>query len=105
MSAAHGGVLPGGGIGLYKAANQLQLNYLNKVLLVPIQVLSKNAGSDLEGIDLNNFWTGKDFRKGITGDMYELGIIDPYLVTKIALENAVNAASLILTSKCSIISM
>ena len=37
--------------------------------------------------------------------MYELGIIDPYLVTKIALENAVNAASLILTSKCSIISM
>ena len=100
-----GGVLPGGGIGLYKAANQLQLNYLNKVLLVPIQVLSKNAGSDLEGIDLNNFWTGKDFRKGVTGDMYELGIIDPYLVTKIALENAVNAASLILTSKCSIISM
>ena len=35
--------------------------------------------------------------------MYEEGIIDPFLVTKTSLENAVNSASLILTNGCSIL--
>ena len=37
--------------------------------------------------------------------MYEMGIIDPFLVTKTALTNAVSAASLILTNGCSILNM
>ena len=37
--------------------------------------------------------------------MYELGVIDPFLVVKTALENAVSAASLLLTNECLIIKM
>ena len=36
-------------------------------------------------------------------DMYDAGIVDPFLVTKTALENAISAASLILTNGCSIL--
>ena len=35
--------------------------------------------------------------------MYEMGIVDPFLVTKTALENATSAATLILTNGCAII--
>ena len=82
----------------------LFLLYLKTILQEPIKVLSKNANTDIEDIP-SDFWMGKNFRTGVVGNMYEMGIIDPYLVTKISLENAVNAASLVLTSGCSIISM
>ena len=103
-AAYDGGVLPGGGISLFKASNTLDLLYLKTILQEPIKVLSKNANTDIEDIP-SDFWMGKNFRTGVVGNMYEMGIIDPYLVTKISLENAVNAASLVLTSGCSIISM
>ena len=35
--------------------------------------------------------------------MYKLGVIEPYLVTKTALENAVNIATTILTCDCAIL--
>jgi chaperonin GroEL len=36
----------------------------------------------------------------IFGNMIELGVIDPKKVTRIALENAVSIANLILTTEC-----
>lgn len=103
-AAFDGGVLPGGGVSLYRASKELPLKHLKEILQKPITLLSNNANTNIKDLPVD-FWSGKNFRTNEIGNMYEMGVIDPYLVTKISLENAVNAASLILTSKCSIISM
>lgn len=103
-AALDGGVLPGGGVALLHAARDLDLTLLDKIIKVPFDILVKSAGSPEIKLK-DDFWNGYDFKNIINGDMYEMGIIDPFLVTKTALENAVTAASLILTNGCSIINM
>ena len=102
-AALQEGVLPGGGSALWYCANKLDLKYLGKVLPLPLCILSQM--SNYIGDFPNNLWSGIDFKNHKIGDMLELGIIDPFLVTKTALENAVSVASLILTNECSIINM
>ena len=103
-AALDGGVLPGGGAALIHAANHLQLELLDKIITEPFSILERSA--NIKNIQIGeNFWDGYDFKKYQYGNMYEMGIIDPFLVTKTALENAVTAASLILTNGCSIINM
>jgi chaperonin GroEL len=102
-AALQEGVLPGGGSALWYCANKLDLKYLGKVLPLPLCILSQM--SNYVGDFPNNLWSGIDFKNHKIGDMLELGIIDPFLVTKTALENAVSVASLILTNECSIINM
>lgn len=100
-AALNDGVLPGGGFALWYCANKLDLKYLEKVLPLPVCILSQM--SSYEGDFPNDAWQGINFRTCAIGDMLDLGIIDPFLVTKTALENAVSVASLILTNECSII--
>ena len=99
-AALDGGVLPGGGISLLRASS-LNLKYLRPIITMPFNILclSTNILVTLENKD----WYGFNFKTNEYGDMYEMGIIDPFLVTKIALTNAVSAASLILTNGCSIL--
>lgn len=103
-AALIGGVLPGGGRALEYCAEKLkkELKYLGEVLLEPIRILRANAAVDPMSLS-DDIWRGQDLLNNKEVDMFEAGIIDPYLVTKTALENAVSAASLILTSGCSII--
>jgi chaperonin GroEL len=42
---------------------------------------------------------GTDLKTGEVGDMIQMGIVDPTLVTKSALRNAVSVASTILSTK------
>lgn len=102
-AAFDGGILPGGGTALQKASMNLDLNYLKDIIIRPKQILVESAESVYS--EHKEFWVGDDFKNNKTGDMYELGIIDPFLVTKVSLENAVNAASMILTTGVSIINM
>lgn len=100
------GILPGGGFALLRAADNLKLDYLSQVLRTPVLLLRKNSDNDiLLNYDKTDFWKGQDFKNNTEGDLYDMGIVDPFLVTKTALENAVSTASLILTCECSILNM
>ena len=99
------GILPGGGIALYKASIELDLKYLKEVINKPLNILYTSSISGERTISINEFWDGFNFKTGEYGDMYEMGIVDPFLVTKIALENAVSVASLILTNGCTILNV
>ena len=104
QAALEGGILPGGGTALYFAYNDLyeKLGCLHNCLLVPIMILSGSL-EEFKELSIGEFWEGVNFKTGKMCDMYEEGIIDPFLVTKTSLENAVNSASLILTNGCSIL--
>jgi len=68
----------------------------------PIRKLAENCGED-GGYILNKIKEGKndygyDAITGEFGSMYEMGIIDPFKVTKSALINAVSVGMMILTT-------
>jgi len=98
------GIVPGGGIALLNASQQLKPTSLGEEILysaikTPYELILKNAGVDnyetpiVEG-------TGLDVVTGNTVDMVKAGIIDPLLVTKSALMNAASVATTILSTDC-----
>ena len=98
------GIVPGGGIALLNAAQKIEpSNEGEKVLLhaikAPFKTIMNNAGfealgyPDKEGIGVNVV-TGEEV------DMVAEGIIDPVLVTKSALKNAVSVVSTIVSADC-----
>jgi len=98
------GIVPGGGIALLNASQQLKPTSLGEEILynsikMPYELILKNAGVDnyetptVEG-------TGLDVVTGNTVDMVKAGIIDPLLVTKSALMNAASVATTILSTDC-----
>ena len=97
------GIVPGGGIALLNASQKIKTKAIGEKILMeaiksPYQVILDNAGltcnmemKEGEGIDV------------ITGDfvnMIEHGIIDPLLVTKSALKNAVSVVNTIISADC-----
>ena len=98
------GIVPGGGIALLNAAQQLKPVSMGEEVLycaiqAPFKLILKNAGVEgyetpiLEGM-------GLDVVTGNTVDMVKAGIIDPLLVTKSALMNAASVATTILSTDC-----
>tara|TARA_R110000796_G_scaffold205447_1_gene321447 strand:+ start:304 stop:1872 length:1569 start_codon:yes stop_codon:yes gene_type:complete len=98
------GIVPGGGIALLNASTKIKpTNEGEKVLLEairsPFEVIMSNAGFEaleypsVEGVGVNVV-TGEEV------DMVKSGIIDPVLVTKSALKNAVSVASTIISADC-----
>jgi len=104
------GIVPGGGIALLNAGQNIKTeNDGEKVLLKaiesPFRVILDNAGIVCSEDSLPEI-LGKIKGKGlnvVTGkpvDMIKEGIIDPLLVTKSALINAASVASTILSTDC-----
>lgn len=104
------GIVAGGGVALLNAAIALKPESLGEVVLqeaiqAPFDIILENAGLTVP----DDFVYGKN--KGInviTGkpaDMVKAGIIDPVLVTKTALKNAVSVATTILSADCVINNM
>jgi chaperonin GroEL len=102
------GIVPGGGVALLNASQKITANAAGeKILMVaikaPFDTILDNAGTlcnmkmkEGEGIDV------------VTGDfvnMIEHGIIDPLLVTKSALKNAISVVSTIISADCVISNM
>lgn len=125
-AALEEGILPGGGMALYQSANLYERNSLKneeedksflagKDLLVqsckePFRQILNNAGlsfhnvlSKIEKKSSEYANVGYDVRNKKFGDMFELGVIDPAKVSRCALENAVSAASMLLSADCSLI--
>ena len=102
------GIVPGGGIALLNAAQELTPdNEAEKTLLnaikAPYHTILDNAGilevaepTNGEGINVNN---------GSKADMIQEGIVDPVLVTKSALKNAVSVVTTIISADCIISNM
>ena len=98
------GIVPGGGIALLNAAQQLKPMSIGEEVLYcaikePYKLILKNAGvEDYKTPEVKGM--GLDVVTGNTVDMVKAGIIDPLLVTKSALMNAASVATTILSTDC-----
>jgi chaperonin GroEL len=120
--AVYEGIVPGGGIALFrlsKELNNVDLGDIDKNLGVkivknaiqyPFFMIMKNAGLDeytFEYMTLlnenKNFWTGVNVKTEDLDDFKTTGIIDPTKVTRSALQNAVSVAGAFLTTECVIV--
>ncbi len=114
-AAIEEGIVPGGGVALIRcidAARKLKLkgdeqtgaDILTKALSMPCYYIAYNAGST-PNLVVNKVMEGKGgFGYNANMDKYEdlleAGILDPAKVTRIALQNAVSIAGLLLTTDC-----
>jgi len=107
-AALQEGIVPGGGVALLNASEKITAKAVGEEILLkaikaPYSVILDNAGiqtsvpmQEGEGINV------------ITGDlvnMIDAGVIDPVLVTKSALKNAVSVVSTIISADCVISNM
>ncbi len=97
------GIVPGGGVALLNAAEKILSGQAGEVLLTacraPYETILNNAGYE----NTNNsqgIGRGVDVVTGKPVDMVDAGIIDPVLVTKTALKNAVSVALTIMSADC-----
>ncbi|MFB0525007.1 MAG: chaperonin GroEL [Phycisphaerae bacterium] len=114
-AAIEEGIVPGGGVALIRcidAVKQLKLagdeqtgaDILAKALTMPCYYIAANAGATANLV-VNKVSEGKGgFGYNADTDKYEdlleTGVIDPAKVTRIALQNAVSVAGLLLTTGC-----
>ncbi len=114
-AAIEEGIVPGGGVALIRcldAVEKLKLegdeqtgaDILAKALNMPCYYIAYNAGAT-PNLVVNKVSEGKGgFGYNANTDKYEdlvkAGVIDPVKVTRIALQNAVSIAGLLLTTDC-----
>ena len=102
------GIVPGGGVALLNASQEITPSneaesILLKAIKSPYHVILDNAG--IENNDEPMLGQGIDVTSGETCDMVKTGIIDPVLVTKSALKNAVSVVTTIISADCIISNM
>ena len=116
-AAVEEGIVVGGGSALILASKSVNLNLqgdeaigaeiVRRALRAPLRQIAENAGFDAVVV-ANAVETSKDANFGFnaaTGEyvnMFEAGIIDPVKVERVALQNAVSVASLLLTTEATI---
>lgn len=108
-AAVKEGIVPGGGIALLNAANRLSGKTEGEKIFIeaikaPYKTILNNAGLNTDMLAGKKGW-GIDVVKGKPVSMIKAGIIDPVLVTKTALKNAVSVATTILSTDCVINNM
>ena len=102
------GIVPGGGIALLNAAQEITPDnqaetILLKAIKAPYHTILDNAGI-IQAVESTN-GKGIDVNSGNESDMIQAGIIDPVLVTKSALKNAVSVVTTIISADCIISNM
>ena len=103
------GIVPGGGVALLNASEKISAKpggeqILMEAIRAPYNIILENAGIE----NANQFTAlgyGIDVVSGNSVDMIEYGIIDPVLVTKSALKNAVSVVNTIISADCVISNM
>ena len=101
-AALQEGIVPGGGIALLNASQKISTSRAGEVLLnalsSPHEVIMDNAGMKLN-LNVKEGY-GCNVIDGKFVNMVREGIIDPVLVTKSALKNAVSVALTIMSADC-----
>jgi chaperonin GroEL len=108
-AAVKEGIVPGGGIALLNAAQKLSSKTEGEKIFIeaiksPYKTILNNAGLDTDILTGKKGW-GINVVTGKPVSMIKAGIIDPVLVTKTALKNAVSVATTILSTDCVINNM
>ncbi|MFO1427972.1 MAG: chaperonin GroEL [Steroidobacteraceae bacterium] len=110
------GIVPGGGLALLKLAEAVQreesaaagdertgLSILRRALDSPARQIAENSAADggvaIDRVRAAGGNVGFDAAAQRYVDLYEVGIIDPAKVVRIALENAVSVASVLLLTE------
>jgi chaperonin GroEL len=101
-AALQEGIVPGGGIALLNASQKISTSDAGKVLLnslsSPFETIMDNAGLKLNTNMKEGY--GCNVVDGNFVKMIDNGIIDPVLVTKSALKNAVSVALTVMSADC-----
>jgi chaperonin GroEL len=113
------GIVPGGGLALLRAIDAVEreegkcegdertgLQILRRALEAPTRQIAENSGVD-GGVVVNEMRKGAgnrgfDAARKVYVDLVDAGIIDPTKVVRVALENAVSAASLLLLTEATL---
>ena len=103
------GIISGGGIALLNASQKIKPsndceNILLRAIRSPYNTILENASIEDSVEPLKEGW-GFDVISGKHVNMVKGGIIDPVLVTKTALKNAVSVVSTIISADCVISNM
>ena len=116
-SAVEEGVVPGGGVAFIRVQSALDdliktmddpeevvgVNILRKAIEAPLRQIVENGGREpsivVQDVRAAKQNVGYDAANERLGDMFELGIIDPVKVSRVAMENAVSVAALMLTTE------
>lgn len=113
-AAVEEGIVPGGGVALIRALKALDdvklrgeekvgLNILRRALEEPLRQIAQNAGKDgavvVEEVKKLTSNFGYNAAEDRYEDLVKAGVIDPTKVTRSALQNAVSAAALLLTTE------
>ncbi len=113
------GIVPGGGLALLRAIDAVQLEakscegdertgllVLSRALEAPTRTIADNSGYDngvvVDKMRASTGNTGFDAARGVYCDLVEAGIIDPTKVVRLALENAVSVAGVLLLSEATL---
>ena len=104
------GIVPGGGIALWNAAKKIEPanageEILLKAIEAPFFTILNNAGIEFESVEMEEEGWGINVVTGGMSNMIDEGIIDPVLVTKSALKNAVSVVLTIVSADCVISNM
>ena len=116
-AAVEEGIVIGGGAALIKAAlkvshdligdEQIGADIIIRAVTAPMKQIASNAGFDA-GVVVNEISKNTDANVGFDAasgnyvDMFEAGIVDPTKVERVAMQNAVSVASLLLTTEATV---
>jgi chaperonin GroEL len=116
-AAVEEGIVIGGGAALIKAASkithdlggdeQIGADIIIRAIAAPLKQIAQNAGFDA-GVVANEVSKstganiGFDAATGEYVDMFDAGIVDPTKVERVAMQNAVSVASLLLTTEATV---
>src|SRR3569833_1053711 len=118
-AAVEEGILPGGGVALLRASEQLKriktqnddqktgVEIVRKALSAPARQIAINAGEDGSVIvgkilEKDQYSYGFDSQSGEYGNLVSKGIIDPTKVVRAAIQNAASVAALLITTEAMI---
>ena len=116
-AAVEEGIVIGGGAALIKAASKLTIELegdeqigaeiIIRAVAAPLKQIAINAGYDSgvvanEVRNSNDDTYGFDAATGTYVDMFKSGIVDPTKVERVAMQNAVSVASLLLTTEATV---
>ena len=102
-AALQEGIVPGGGIALLNASTTIQHSNIGEKILLesiksPFKTILSNANiTEPKKLDIGK---GVNVVTGEIVDMIKSGIIDPVLVTKSALKNAISVVTTIVSADC-----
>src|SRR5712672_1024125 len=115
-AAVEEGIVPGGGVALLRASEQLRrvkttnddqktgVEIVRKALSFPARQIAINAGEDGSVIvgkilEKDQYAYGFDSQTGEYGNLVAKGIIDPTKVVRVAIQNAASVAGLLVTTE------